>query len=322
MKLCTLLCLALSSTDLVCFGGPLQRSDIPASPAWLAHVNWDALRTSAVGQYIQDQLNQPEAQAKLAVLQSVVSIDLRTQLHGTTLYSTDTAPEDAVLIIYADFDPERLVTLAKAANNSQHSAYKTHTIYNWIDDKKHKSKAGVKPRVYAAVDGARVIFGQKEERVAQALDVSDGASPNLSSNDLFPQFGAAGDPSFLEAAALKFQISDSTPNAAMLRLSKQVTLQIAQPQQQVSATLTLEANDEQVAGLISSIGQGLIALAKLQTNNPEAVRFADALSLKQDGARIIATAAIPSQELIGMMKADAARKADRKAQRSAGTATN
>ena len=97
------------------------------------------------------------------------SFDPRTALRGVTLYSTGAAPEDGVLIVYADFDPGRLTTLAKAAKDYQSAPHRGYIIHNWIDEKKvHKS--GGTAWTYAAINGNRVIFAQKEDRVAKALD--------------------------------------------------------------------------------------------------------------------------------------------------------
>src|SRR5262245_2238635 len=90
----------------------LKRSDIAVDPAWVLHRDCDRLRTSSVGQFILGELDKPEAQAKLAALQAVLNFDIRKQLHGVTLYGSSSKPEDGVLMLYADFDAERLVTLA------------------------------------------------------------------------------------------------------------------------------------------------------------------------------------------------------------------
>src|SRR5215468_11678012 len=111
----------------------LQRTDVAASSVWVLHINCDALRPTAIGKHILAELEKPEAQAKLSVFQNIFSFDLRTQLHGLTLYSAGSSPEDGVLIVYADFDADKLVTLAKAANDSQSSTHNGHSIYNWVD---------------------------------------------------------------------------------------------------------------------------------------------------------------------------------------------
>lgn len=294
--------------------GPLRRADISSDALWVAHLDVDGMRPTAVGQFIRSEMDKPEAQAKLAAFQAFFSFDLRTQLHGVSLYGASKAPQDGVLILYADFDSERLVTLARAAKDSQNTSHGQHTIYSWVDEK--KSRHGTSQRVYAAIAGSRVIFGQKESRVAQALDVVDGASTSLATSPAFTPLGTPGDTSFLEAAARNLELPGSDPHAAILKLSQSVRLQVAEAQQQLNANLTLQANDEEIAGHINSIAQGLVSLMKLQKDKPESVQFANALSLNQDGAKVVVSLSLPDSDAVAMMKADAARKALRRAEKA------
>jgi hypothetical protein len=293
----------------------LQRADVAAGSAWILHVNCDAVRPSAIGKYMLAELEKPEAQAKLSVFQNIFSFDLRTQLHGLTLYSAGSTPQDGVLIVYADFDAEKLITLAKAANDSQNSTHNGHAIYNWVDDKK-KPHHGDGQRVYAAIQGNRIIFGQREGAVSQALDVLDGSVPNLSSGKAFAQLGVAGDTSFLAGAARKLDLSQADPNAAIFRLSKSVRLQVGEVQQHLIGTLTLEANDDEVASSMMAIAQGMVGLMKLQKDKPEAAKFLQAIALKQDGASIVLTIDMPTDEVVNSMKASAERKAAKAAQKA------
>jgi len=293
---------------------PLQRADVPAEPVWVMHLDCDGLRPTAIGQYLLAEMDKPEAKAKLAVFQAILNFDLRKQLHGLTLYSAGKAPQDGVLLVYADFEPERLVTLAKAAKDYHSTTYKTHVIHNWIDDKK-KDKEGVKPRVYAAIHGRRaIIFGQQEPRVAQALDVLDRATPNLAASTLFAQLGASGKCGFIQAAARKLDLPEGNPKTAMLRLAKAARLEVGEAQGQLRALLDLEAEDEEVARQMVSVGQGLLALMKLQKDNPGSVKVAEAMALKQQGAGVEVTLAVPTSEAIELMEADAARKAQQNAE--------
>ena len=258
-------------------------------------------------------MDKPEAQAKVAAFQTIFNLDPRKQLHGLTLYSTGKAPEDGVLLVYADFEPERLITVAKGAKNYQSTSYKQHTIHNWIDEQKLAAN-GANPRVYAAFQGGQiVILAQQEARVAQALDVLNRAAPNLAGGTLFPQLGASGGTSFIQAAARKLDIPDWAPNATLLKQAKMARLDIGEAQGQLKATLDLEAGDEEASKQMVSVGQGLIALMKLQQDNPGSIKLAEALSLKQDGTSAVATLAIPTAEAIELMKASAAKVAQRKA---------
>ena len=298
----------LAATGVTTLAGPLSRADVPAEPAWLVHLDFDGLRSTAIGQVIQQQMNRPEVQDRLAAFQAVFSFDLRSQLHAATLYSCGAAPEDGVLLVYADFDANRLVVLAKAAKDAQNTTYNNHVIFSWTDDKK-PAKAGVKPRVYAAIAGGRVVFGQRQDRLGQALDVLDRTAPSLASSANFPLAGVPGDNSFVEAAARKMDLAGTMPNARVLRLSKSVLFQVTEAQQQLTATLSLEANNPEVAGNMNSIAQGLLALLKLQTDEPEALKFASAIAVAQNGARITATFSMPTPDLLQLIKAAQARKA-------------
>lgn len=305
----------VAATTWPLLAAPLQRTDVPGEPAWVLHLDCDNLRSTAIGQFILTEMEKPEAKAKLAAFQSIFNFDLRKQLHGLTLYSTGKSPQDGVLLVQADFDAERLLTLAKAAREYQSTEYKGHTIHNWIDDNR-KAKAGVKPRVYATIHGGRVvIFGQQEPRVAQALDVLDRAAPNLASSGQFPQLGASGSTDFMQGAARKLDLPESDPNTAMLRLAKSGRVNVGEAQGQLKATLQLDAKDSEVAGQMAAVGQGLLALMRLQQNNPGSVKLAEALNLRQEGASVVTALAVPTPEAIEFLKAQAILKAQKKAQK-------
>jgi len=143
--------------------------------------------------------------------------------------------------------------------------------------------------------------------------VLDRTAPNLAASGAFPQMGAAGAGNCIEAAAWKLDFSDSDSTAALFRLAKMGRLQMGEAQGQVKGTLSLEANDEEVARLMSSVGQGVLALMKLQRDNPGWAKLAKGLALKRDGARVIVSLAMPATEAIELLKADDARKARKKA---------
>jgi len=301
----------LIAATMTAQSAPLHRADVAADPAWVVHVDCDGLRLTALGQFLLAEMDKPETQGKVAAFQTIFDFDPRKQLHGLTLYSTGKAPEDGVLLVYADFEPERLITLVKAAKDYQSTTNKQHTIHNWIDEKK-LGRNGANPRVYAAFQGEHVvILAQQEARVAQALDVLDHKAPSLADGTMFPELGASGSTSFMQAAARKLDIPDFAPNAALLRMAKMARLEIGEAQGQLKATLNLEAGDEEVSKQMVSVGQGLAALMKLQQDTPGSVKLAEALSLKQDGTSVVATLAVPTAEAIELMKAGAARRAQK-----------
>jgi hypothetical protein len=184
-----------------------------------------------------------------------------------------------------------------------------------VDDNK-KGHHGKTQRVYASIQGNRIIFGQRESAVSQALDVLDGSVPNLSAGSAFPQLGGANDTSLLAGAARKLDLSQSDPSAAIFRLAKSARLQIGEAKEHLIGTLTLEANDDEVATSMMAIAQGMVGLMKLQKDKPEATKFVQALALKLDSSSIVITVDLPTDDVIGTMKASAERKAAKKAEKA------
>jgi hypothetical protein len=293
------------------YAAPLKRADVAADPVWLLHLDFDGFRPTTIGQYILAEMDKPEAKARLAVFQSMFSVDLRTQLHGATLYGTTAKPEDGVLIIYADFDADRLITFAKAMQDHQTIEHNKHVIHNWLNDGK-KNKEGEPSRVYATIQGRRVIFGQRESAVTKALDVLDGTTSSLTIGNAFSGVGLPGNPNFIEGAARKMDLRDSDPKASILKFSKNVELALGEKDKQFQGRLTLEADNEEVAGHLLSIAQGVLALMKFDNSKPETVKFANSLNISQDGAHVVGSITLPASQVVEMMKEGAEQKAKEK----------
>jgi hypothetical protein len=298
-----LLAAVLTST-----AGSLQRADVMNDPVWVVHLDCDALRPTAIGTYLLGELEKPDAQKKIAAFQAIFSFDPRKELHGVTLYGASAAQEDGVLLLYADFDAARLTTLAEGAKEHKSTTHGQHVIHSWLDEQK-PAKDGVTPRAYAAIHGKLVVFGQKESRVAQALDVLDRTTPNLTASKQFSGLASDGDGVFILGAARKFDLPSSDPNAAVLRQSKMASLSIGESQSQVQGTLKLEADSEEVAKQMESIGRGLVGLMALQKDKPDNTKLAQALSIQQQGAGVTVKLSLPVGDMVGMMKAGAAKKA-------------
>jgi hypothetical protein len=290
------------------FAAPFNPKDAAADPALLLHVDCDALKASSVGQSI---LSEPEIQDKLAAVGAIFDFDLRKQLHGLTVYTTEEHPKDGALIVYADFDPDRLITLAKAAEGFQSTTNGSHVIYSWLDDKK-KAKDGERPRVCGAILGHRVVFGQDATHLADALDVIDGKAPNFSGKQGLPE-QASGESILLEGVMLKFDFDGADQNAAIFKMSKSVRLKLSEVANTMTANVRFEASDADTATQIASIAQGLLAVLKLQKTDANAMKLANAIVIKQDGSVASLTLSVPSSELIDTIK-QGQKKAEEKAQ--------
>src|SRR6185503_10881041 len=113
------------------------------------HLDLDRLRSTSVGEFVFGEIEKSEIKDKLAAFQAMFRFDLRTQLHGLTVYGMSHTPEEGVLLVYADFDADHLATLAKGGKDYESAEHNRHTIHSWIDESHHHR--GSKGRTYGAM---------------------------------------------------------------------------------------------------------------------------------------------------------------------------
>lgn len=301
-------CGGVLAMALTAGAGTLQRGDVMADPAWVVHVDCDALKQTALGKALLAELDKPDAEKKFAAIQAVFNVDPRKDLHGVTLYGATKAEADGVVVAYADFDAARLVTLVEANKDYEAIPHGAHTIHTWIDEKA-KEKNGVKPRAFGAIyKGKVLIIGQKEGSIAQALDVMDKAKPNLTASTQFAALGANTTGAFVLGAARKLDLPGNDPGAQVLKQSKMFWLSAREAQGRAEVKLSLEAENSEVAKQMSDVCRGLLALLSLQTEKPEAVKLAQGITIAQDDKVVTAKLSLPADDVVGMIKDKAAKR--------------
>jgi hypothetical protein len=302
--------LLLGTMILACRTGwaaPLQPADVAANPAVVAHVDFDAFKATTIGKAVLAQANTEDINKALAAFQAISSFDPRTQWHGLTCYITSEKAQNGVLLLYADFDSNRLVALAQTMPDYHSVTNGSHLIHNWIDEKKKAN--GGEPNVSAAIAGNRVIFGQNVSAVEGALEVLDGKTPNLTGSLADLHF-TAGD--FLQGMVDKFDFANKDPNSAILKGCRKLRLEVSETKDHLVAILNLQADDADKATQIGSIGQGLLALGKLQADKTAAMKLANSVAIKQDGDNVSATLSIANADVEELIKAAQEKKAEHK----------
>jgi hypothetical protein len=289
--------------------GTLQTRDVAGNSAWLIHLDCDALKKTEFGKFILDEIAKPETKQRFDKIQADFGVDLRKQLHGLTAYSSSKSKEDGVLLIYADFDPNTLINVVEKTKEHESTSRGKNTIHSWLDEKK-AAKEGGNPRTYAAIhDGKLLIISGKEGPVAGALDVLDGAKPNLAQSKSVSRLGSANS-SFLVGVAWKLDLPNFDPAAAVFKESKVFWLSAGEANGKVDITLSLETADEETARQIESVGKGLVGLLGLQKDKTNSVKLSQGLSVEQSKSDVIAKLSLPSADIMGMIKASPKKKDD------------
>jgi len=280
---------------------PLQATNVISDPAWVAHLDCDALRQTSIGKQLLVEMEKPDAERKFESFKTIFNLDPRKDLRGVTLYSATKSEPDGVMLAFADFDGERLVTLAQGNKEYEVSTYGAHKIHSWIDDK--KSKDGNKARTFGALHKGKVlILGQKENRVGEALDVLDGSKPNLTTTKTFAQLSAGGTGVFVTGGARALDLPGDNPGASVLKQAKLIWLNAREADGKAELKLTLETENADTAKQVGDVCRGLVAVLALQKDKPEAVKLAQAITINQEAAGVFAKLSLPAADVVQIIK--------------------
>ncbi len=204
---------AVMASAAAAFAAPFNPKDIAADSVMLLHVDWDAIGASAIGQAL---LSQPGAQDKLASVGALYDIDLLKQLHGVTFYAAAGHSNDGVMVVSADFEPDHLLAKAQDLNDFLGATNGSHVIYSWLDEK-WKRREGRTARAYGAISGHHLVLGQTESRLADAMDVLEGADRSGAVGKE-PLPIKPGEQILLEAVILKVDFPKAQGPAAVLQM--------------------------------------------------------------------------------------------------------
>jgi hypothetical protein len=305
---------ALGALTMTGVGAPLDRHDVSATPALLAHVDVDALRSTSVGKAV---LADADVQTKLGAVQAAFNFDFRTQLHGLTIYTTTDHADEPVLIIYADFEPDRLIALARAFPGFGAETNDARVVYSWTDEKKKNSDA----RIYASLTKNRLIFGKNGTVLAAALDVIDGKADSYINGKQLLE-AAPGELIVAQGLALKFKVDDNDAHAEIFKASKSVRAQIGEQGDAVTAKVRFDAKDEDSANQITAMVNGLIAFLRFQKDNPDLLKLANGINIKQDGIAVTLNASAPSGDIVSLLQKGADKAREKHERRSDDADTN
>jgi hypothetical protein len=287
---------------------PFQVAQVSDSATWVVHADLDALKATQVGGFLLEKLNTGDAANKMAAFTAIFGFDPRRTLNTITLYGKDKAPEKSVLMAEGLFDQVQLLTLLKANSTYTEQPYGTYTIHSWIDAKKpHEG------RQYGSFHpGGLVLISRGDAMLKEALDVLDGKHASLDAQKAFGAALPVRAPFFMAGVDL-VSAGDLNPQAQMFKQAHSGQLMLAEQNGNLTASVQLSAQDAGAASNIQAVAEGMLALARLgQDQNAQVARLAQAARISRQGNDVRLDLSSPAQEIISLIEADMARKAQSK----------
>ena len=187
-------CVALLTVAGLVRAEPLNPKQVAADAKWLAHVDADAMRSSAM----IDQGYKEQGDKAKAIIEKVPelhglceAINPAKNLKGITLYGTQLQPEGVAILQAKLSEPVLKILHEKVQKLPDYAAisHGSHEICTWT----HAQGTPHQRSVAAAhVEPNILVFGTSTGAVENALDVLDGKKPSLAGKSALAAPAPAG----------------------------------------------------------------------------------------------------------------------------------
>lgn len=294
VKIHVLSCLALLA--LKAFAGPFDGSKVAADAKWVIHLDADAFRKSALGQYAIEKFLKPKLEENEQFKKLNLSINLQN-ISGLTAYGSafDKNPEGVlVLSTTADVkkDLDTLVGMAALSENEKKDVVmlqeKPFLLYS------------IKDQIFVAPGVANsVLIAKSREMLEQGREVALGKGDNLSKTKGLNDYPAANAKSFLMVMAEGFNdIEGIPPQAHVLREAKGARLLLGESDENLFLNLVFKAKDESASTKIQQIFQGIVALVSLSQPDKELTELANNSKIASAGSNVSVELKVPAAKAL------------------------
>jgi hypothetical protein len=286
--------LALAS---VTQAAPFDAKEVSADVKFAAHLDVDALMASHLVKTARDQIfkEHPHLEARLAAIRSLFHFDPMADLHGVTVYSTQLKKDTGVVIIHAKVDQKLLTDLAKANPGYESTTYGKLELHSWL-------KEGGSNRDHAAFFKPDVIvFGASLDELKAALDVLDGAKPNIS-KDYASLASSIPSGTILIAGAKDLATANLHPESPLSKKIDSILLVAGENQGQVGVHATLNVKDAATAQKMKTVADGALALAMLvKSDDADSMKLVDGVKVTVDDKSVCVEAQSSADLLLEMI---------------------
>jgi hypothetical protein len=282
------------------WAAPLNRSHVPAEAKWLLHLDFDAFGDSELWRLVSQEISEKE-QKKIDAITALLDSDPTKDIHGATLYGTDSQEENAVVMLYGRFNKEKLLSLLVLNEAYAEDEYNGRKLYHWVDEKDNKQKVGM-----FATDSL-IVISQSEQSVQASVDLLAGQVNSLAGQADAPLGTLVETPenAFMVIAADGLaELNKDKQHAAILQNSKMMAVVVGENNGDLYLKVNLTAETDEAAMQIEQVLVGIKSFIALKyVNEPEIMSLFQATTLQRNENKLSMTVQYSSAKLFEMIKA-------------------
>lgn len=302
-------------------GGELIQELVPADARWLAHVDLEGMQQSVLFQMAREVNGEKGLNAHLNEAREQFGFDPLAIGRSITFYSSSAEPEHGVAVLVLGEEAAGILEHLKQQPGYRALQAGGRELLSWSDPKGWGDPEGSDDpdgddgghesvyayvRRFEGVSNQLVYISDQSELVLGAIDVLEGARPSLGDPR---EGGLAARP--MPGSFVYFETSEALPGlddvaqvSAVAALARGMRFELGETNGVMSAQLSVQAKDARDAGNISSVLQGVTALAALVggQHGGEGLRLVvDALRFNTHGNEVAASFTFDSRRLLGIV---------------------
>jgi hypothetical protein len=296
LAVAAVLCLATSARS-----APLDPQQMPADAKWGVHLDVDALHASTVFQKARKEFlkNHPEAESHLAKLRETWKFDPAADLHGITIYGTQVKKDTGVAIIHAKVDESLLLEKVKQAPDHQTAKHGKYELHTWTHAKGSKHNRSMTGTFYSS---DVLVFGASVDEVKAALDVLDGAKPNVLGKVSELNFSLPPG-AILVAGAIGLTDADLPTKSPIAKKINSLVLAAGEDQEAIFVVAQAAAKQTQTAQQIKAVLDGALAMAALaHSDDAEAMKLIGAVKAELSDKTVSVEWKAPVEAVLALMQ--------------------
>jgi hypothetical protein len=286
---------SLLAASFAAVAAPLDKTKVASDAKWLVHVDVEALRNSAFGEYVMNEFVKPQLENNDQLKHANLSMNI-SNITSVTAYgpSIDKGPE-GVLMISTTADPKKdLDTVAGMFLATQG----TNTPFLLVD-KDPLPLYSFSKTVYFAPAGHTLFIAKSREQIERAHEVVQGKAESMAKASGFKNFSEPPRSYFFAAVADGFMGNAGVPpQAQILREATGGRLCIGERDKNVFVNLVFQGRNDMATTRIQQVLQGVVALASLSQQDEEITKLAAGMKIASEGPDVLVNLEYPIDKTI------------------------
>lgn len=258
---------------------PLDLTKVSKDANWLMHMDFDAMRKSEIGSFIQSSMEKiPEAVDRMDDVKSRYGIDLNGFSYLTM--SGNGEKDKGIAIMKGGLDSDKMIEFAESKGSLEESLIGKQTVYS--------SSKGKRPMAFTVMKKGVVVGGPDSDYVSEGILLAKGKAPSYEGHDLLKMIsGRVTKPGFIMFANLAGAADDNKLDHRakfMVDKVKAGAMAIGDQGGAIRITAVMETTGEETSSQVESMIRGGLAMVDLR--KAEDKRLASVLnghSVKREG---------------------------------------